>query len=76
MSINDTNNEGFLSYVLFVNGQPYPPLVHSVSWYALEVEAFSIPIENENENETVCAKRTDLEFAKMGLRGDTSTMLL
>lgn len=74
VSINDTINEGFLSYVQFVNGQPYPPLVHSVSWNALEEEAFSIP--KENETETVFAKRTDLEFAKMGLRGNTNTMLL
>lgn len=68
VSINDTINEAFLSYVRFVNGQPYPPLVHSVSWFLLEDEAFSIP--------TIFAERTDLEFAKMGLRGSKHIMLL
>lgn len=67
VSINDTINEGFLSYVRFVNGQPYPPLVHSVSAYILEDEAFSTP--------SLFAKRTDLEFAKMGLRGNIKSKL-
>lgn len=64
--INATvQNEGFLSYLLIVNNQSYPPLVHSLSYGDNERDIF-----NASHNGSVAyGTRCDEEFMKMGLRG-------
>ena len=60
---SDSSNEGFLSYVQYVNGQPYPPLVHSLSYGDVEADVFL------TEESSAYGYRVDAEFMKMGLRG-------
>ena len=64
--VNQTYNEGFLSYLSFVDQQTNPPLVHSLSYGDVEEDIF-----NPNNTDVTYGKRCDLEFLKMGLRGLT-----
>jgi len=66
----DSANEGFLSYVRYVNGQPYPPLVHSLSYGDVEADVFL------TKDSSTYGDRVDVEFIKMGLRGDRGTVPL
>ncbi len=47
-NVNHTNNEGFLDYLLYVQNQTYPPLVHSLSYGDVEAEIF-----NATQNGTI-----------------------
>ncbi len=56
--------QGFLDYLLYVQNQTYPPLVHSLSYGDVEAEIF-----NGSHNGTIqYGTRCDEEFMKMGLR--------
>ncbi len=62
--VNQTN-EGFLAYLQTVDGQAYPPLVHSLSYGDIESDIFNA----SNPGAVEYATRCDQEFQQMGLRG-------
>lgn len=39
--MNNTYNEGFLTYLVYVQNQTYPPLVHSLSYGDVEADIFN-----------------------------------
>ena len=58
-------NEGFLVWLMAVNGQKSPALVHSLSYGDVEATIFNASHAGSSEY----GRRCDLEFLKMGLRG-------
>lgn len=58
-------NEGFLAYLLIVQNQTYPPLVHSLSYGDIEADIFNAT----NNGSIAYGDRCNTEFMKMGLRG-------
>jgi tripeptidyl-peptidase-1 len=63
----DPINEGFLAYLTYVGGQPFPPLVHSLSYGDDLANIFNA----SNPGSSNYGERCDQEFMKMGLRGIT-----
>ncbi len=65
--VDNPVNEGFLDYLQLVESQPYPPLVHSLSYGDIESDIY-----NTSKNGSVAyAERCDQEFMQLGLRGLT-----
>ena len=63
----DPVNEGFLAYLTYVSNQPYPPLVHSVSYGDDMANIFN----SSNPGSVEYGQSCDIEFMKLGLRGIT-----